>query len=360
MIDKNITSPKILIINPFGIGDVLFTTPLISNLKNHWPDCWIGYLANRRTAVFLSGYPKVDRVFVYERDAFLETYHRSKGAFIREMNQFAQTLRQERFDCVIDLSLNSSFNFLTWFLGIKKRIGFNYKNRSYFLTTKIALKGYEGRHVVEYYLSLLEPLGLTIRTRQLELPVKKEEEGWADAVLAQSGISSKRLLVGLIPGGGASWGKDATYKRWPAEKYAKLADKIVEKFSATIILMGDSNEEELCHRVAGLMTGPSIQFCGKTTIGQCAALLKRCQLNVVNDGGPLHIAVAVGAKTISIFGPVDDQVYGPYPLDQHLVVKNDIACRPCYRRFRMARCSHHNCLTNINVEDVFRKVEQLL
>jgi ADP-heptose:LPS heptosyltransferase len=81
---------------------------------------------------------------------------------------------------------------------------------------------------------------------------------------------------------------------------------------------------------------------------------------IVNDGGPLHVAVAAGVQTVSIFGPVDENVYGPYPIGSHIVIKKEIACRPCYQRFRKAVCGHISCLSQITVEDVLERIEGVL
>jgi ADP-heptose:LPS heptosyltransferase len=227
------------------------------------------------------------------------------------------------------------------------------------LTKKISLEAYEGKHVLDYYLELLENINFRIHHRHLEIFTSAEDETWVSHALLARGIQSTDCVVGIVPGGGASWGKDAVYKRWPAEKFALLCDKIIEKFSAKIILMGDQNESELCQYIKSSVTREVFDFSGTLTIGKLAAVLKRCKLAVVNDGGPLHIAVACGIKTISIFGPVDERTYGPYPSMGHFVVSRDLACRPCYRRFRLAECEHHQCL-NISLRDVFEKVEKIL
>jgi len=352
---------KVLIINIFGIGDVLFTTPLISNLKANYPDLYIGYLCNRRTATILERNPKVDRTFIYERDEFNEVCQRSKIAFLKKFRQFLKEIKREQFDLVLDVSLSGMISFLTWWVGIKRRVGFDYRNRSVFLNKKIPLEGYENKHVVEYYLELLEELGLTAKEKDLELTLNQRDEQWAEAFIVSNNVlSSKNPVIGLVPGGGASWGKDTSYKRWSAEKYAKLADKLIENFSAAIILMGDKSELELCARVSEAMSHRPVMVCGETTISQFAALARKCSLMIVNDGGPLHISVAAGARTVSIFGPVDEHVYGPYPQGNHIVVKKDLACRPCYRRFRKASCEHVSCLNQLTVEEVFKKIEEVV
>ncbi len=348
---------KVLIVNIFGIGDVLFTTPLISQLKAGIPGVYIGYLANPRTAPLLSANPRIDKVFVYDRDAETQLYRRSKIQFLKKLRDDLREIKSEQFDLVIDLSLNSSTSFLMWAAGIKKRMGFNYRNRSPLLTHKIELEGYHDKHVAEYYQMFLEQLGITPKTLPLEIHVGEQDERWAKDILAKNDLEPSRV-IGMVPGGGASWGKEAVYKRWSAENYSKLADKIIEKFSSAIILMGDPREKDLCAQVAKGMRHKAIQLAGQTSIQQLAALCRQCRFVVLNDGGPLHIAVAAGAKTVSIFGPVNENVYGPYPRNGHIVITKTIACRPCYRRFRKAGCDHISCLTLLTVDEVFERIQE--
>jgi len=350
-------SKKILIINIFGIGDVLFTTPLISNLKRHWPKCSIGYIANARTVTLLKNNPQVDKVFIYDRDDYQAVYKKSKWQFWLKMQKAIQQIREEQYDLVIDLSLNSSASFLMRLIGIKERVGFNYRQRSPFLTHPLYLSGYEGRHVVEYYLDILRILKVPVVDHAFKIYPDERDEQWVEELCERFYLLPEDFTVAVVPGGGQSWGKDASFKRWPAEKYAQLADKMIEKFSAKIILMGNHSEIDVCSHVSRRMRGSSYDLSDQTTLHQMAAFLKRCKLAIVNDGGPLHIAVAAGVKTVSIFGPVDEQVYGPYPKGNHIVISKDIACRPCYRNFRMASCEHHHCINSLELDEVLRKVE---
>lgn len=361
MLLKTNPPKRVLIINIFGIGDVLFTTPVISNLKESYPDLYIGYVCNSRTAAILQSNPKIDKVIIYDSDDFKEASQKSKMIVFRKLGGFLREIKKERFDTSIDVSLSDFTGWVTWMAGIKRRVGFKYKSRGFFLNQKLMLKGYEDKHVVEYYLNLLESVGIKIDKKNLELNIDQTDRDWADQFLAKNiAQSNRKLAIGLVPGGGASWGKDAHYKRWELEKYAKLADKLIEKFSAPIILMGDKSELDLCGKVSKAMVHPSAMACGETTISQFAALARKCSLMIVNDGGPLHIAVAAGARTASIFGPVDERVYGPYPLGNHIVIKKDLACQPCYRRFRRASCEHISCLSQLTVEEVFEKIKEAL
>jgi len=343
---------KILIINPYGVGDVLFTTPVISNLRLGLPQASIAYLANRRTADFFKSNPDIAQVFVYERDEFVGNYQKYLELF--------NSIKQQKFDVVFDFSLNSSFGFLSFACGIKKRVGFDYRKRGRFLTDRVPLLGFEEKHVVEYYLDLLRLMEIPVVTKQMKLDAPSKDIQWAQEWLNRHKVDPAKPLIAVLPGGGASWGVAAGHKRWPASKYAHLMDKIVENFDAAIILLGDSKEEELCREVVSLAHFPLHFAVGETSLLELAALLMRCQGAILNDGGPLHVAVAAGVKTVSIFGPVDPHVYGPYPASGHTVVQKALPCQPCYRRFRMARCGHINCLNELSVEEVYRKVQNIL
>ena len=350
---------KILFINTFGIGDVLFTTPLVEELRRNPAVTCIGYLANRRTAPLLQQNSRIDKVFIYERDEFLALYRRSKWKYMQEGFGLLNEIRREKFDLAVDCSLGT-MSHLAGLAGIPVRVGYNYKHRGFWLTHKLPFKGYEDKHIVEYYADLLRAVGVDARPRALELAVPDADGRWAEEWLKEKNLNRGKPLIAVVPGGGASWGKNAALKRWPAESYAQLVDKIIAQTSADIILMGDKNDRELCLEAARLARASCLVAAGETTLFQFAALLKHCALAVLNDGGPLHIAVAVGVRTVSIFGPVDERVYGPFPAGNNRVVKKNLPCQPCYRRFRMSACSHLSCLNKLSVEDVFAQVERAL
>lgn len=165
--------------------------------------------------------------------------------------------------------------------------------------------------------------------------------------------------MGIIPGG-ASWGRKSCLKHWPTQEFARVADKLAQDYGAKIVIFSSEKERRDAEGVVNYMHLPAINLAGKTNLRQLMALIQRCNLLVANDGGALHIAVASGVKTVSLFGPVDERVYGPYPQSrEHIVVKKDLSCRPCYRRFRVPECKYQRrCLTAISAEEVFREAER--
>lgn len=353
---------KILIINPFGIGDVLFTTPIIHTIKDALPGIKIGYLCNRRTAPILENNPYIDSIFVYERDEFEAVRKRSYFSWIKKIIVYLNQIKKERFDVALDFSLNTQYGFFSWYAGIKHRIGYDFRRRGRFLTKKIKLSGYRREHIVEYYAELLRYLGLDLGYKKLELYLKQEDVKQAERILCEKLKDPSHLLVGIVPGAGMSWGKDAHLKRWPPENFAKLADKIIENYRAMIIIMGDFSEKEIAKRFLEEMNYAAVDLTGETSLGVFAALLSKTKLVITNDGGPLHMAVALGINTVSIFGPVDEVVYGPYPGSiNDIVIKRDIDCRPCYQKFRLPDCfRNRECINSISVDEVFAAVRRLL
>ncbi|MDO8536100.1 MAG: glycosyltransferase family 9 protein [Candidatus Omnitrophota bacterium] len=353
---------RILITNSFGIGDVIFSTPLVEILKKRYPDSFIAYLCNKRAYEVLRSDPNIDKMFAYEKDEYRDVWKKSRLACFRKISEFMGVIKKEHFDIAIDLSLGYQCSLFLMFAGIKKRIGFNYRNRGRFLTDKIDIDAFSDKHVIEYYLDILKLLkidhgGYPLKTR---VYLTDSDSLWADEFLKVHGVGPDDRLVGIIPGCGASWGMDARYRRWDRENFAKVADQVIERYGVKVLLLGDPKEVDLCDNIQGAMKHEAISSCGKTSLRNFLGLLNRCALVVTNDGGPLHMAVGLGVKTVSIFGPVDEKIYGPYPPGpNHIVVSNfDMPCRPCYRKFKYTPCEDKLCLKLIGVEDVLLAVEK--
>ena len=373
---------KYLIINPFGIGDVLFTTPVIRAIKNHYFDSFIGYWSNERVGELLKDNSKIDKIFALSRGDIKRIYKKSPLKSLVALFGLINEIRKEKFDVAFDFSLDSRYGLWSKLAGIKKRIGFDYKGRGRFLTDKIKLTGYSDRHVVEHNLDLLKFIDLQCSpglSLGYKLDVSDEVSARAKKILAEHGVVATDLLIGVAPGGGASWGKDAIYKQWPAERFADVSNRATKELNAKVVLLGSAEEKPITDIVwipafAGMtrsgndnepnqaMTPTIVNLTGKLSLKELAAVISELKLLICNDGGPLHMAVALGVKTVSMFGPVDDKVYGPYsPSEKHVVIKKDLPCRPCYKDFRFIGCSNNRkCLGDITIDEVYEKVRGLL
>ena len=354
---------RFLIVNPFGIGDVLFTTPVIRAIKENYPDSFICYWCNERVKDVLKDNPNIDKIFALSRGDLKKIYRRSIWQGFNKFINLVNGIRNERFDTLFDFSLDHRYSLIAKIAGIKKRIGFNYKGRGRFLTDKIDTGGYSDKHIVEYYLDLIKPDGIKPKNFNLELVLSQDCRIKSKEILKGSGIGGNDLIIGIAPGGGESWGKDAYLKHWPAINFGELADRIINEFKAKIIILGDESERPIADAIINSMHNKPVDLAGRLSLKELSAVINHLHIFIANDGGPLHIAVALGKKTISFFGPVDPKVYGPYPPDEirHIVLRRNLECSPCYIKFHLSDCKkNRECLETIDVDSAFNAVNKLL
>ncbi len=352
---------KILVANPFGIGDVLFTTPVISSIKSRYPDAEIAYLCNRRVAPLLEQDPRLYKIFVYEKDELRGAWQKSRCMCLKEVHHLLAEIKHERFNCVLDFSLAGEFGFFFWLAGIKNRVGFDYKKRSTFLNKKISLKAFRDKHVIEYYSDLLKLINIEPKEKHIKVFISKSEEKQARALLESAGISTKNKIIAVIPGGGASWGKHSYRKNYPADKFAAVADELIKECNAQVIMLGDKKEEAILDKVKDKMKQKPSLIKADFALREFMAVLSQCDLVLCNDGGPLHITVGLGIATVSIFGPVDETVYGPYPSDKkHIVIKASLDCRPCYKNFKLPECKTVRCLQDLSRDEILKACKKQL
>ena len=354
---------RIVIVNPFGIGDVLFTTPLVRAVRRAFPRAYLAYLCNRRTEEIVRRNPHLDAFFVYEKDEWLATWRRNRLAGLRDLAALAWRLRRQRFDMVIDLSLGERYSFLFALLRVPRRIGFDFRRRGRFLTHRVPLAGYDHQHVIEYYAELLGQLGIRLRDGAMELVPVEEDERFVEARLRQLAGGAPRRLIGVIPAGGVSWGLQADFRRWPEAGFVHVAKALSERHGAMILIFGEPRDHATCAEMAQAVGLSAVDLSGQTTLGQFVSFVARCDLVISNDGGPIHIAASQSVHTVSIFGPVDPRVYGPYPLDgrHRIVARDDLRCRPCYHRFKLPPCPYERaCLTELEPADVLAVCEEAL
>jgi ADP-heptose:LPS heptosyltransferase len=207
----------------------------------------------------------------------------------------------------------------------------------------------------------LDLIGVPREIKKTRIVPDASLETWADDYLFSRNRAAKKF-VAVIPGGGASWGEQASRKRWYAEGFIEAADAISAR-GFDVLVLGDASEKALCGYVASGMKKPPAAVENGLSLKRYISLLSRAGLVLCNDGGPLHIAVALGVKTVSVFGPVDERVYGPYPLTgDHRVIKAEgLACRPCYDRFKLPECEFDaRCITDVSPHRVAEACVEVL
>jgi heptosyltransferase II len=335
------TEPKrILIFNVNWLGDVLFSTAAIRNIRYNFPQSFIACAIPPRCYAMLKGNPHLDEIIIFdERD-------RHKG--ILEKMKFVSALKEKKFDMVFLLHRSLTRALIARLAGIKETIGYHTKKRGFLLTKKILLPPANSMHRIDYYLTIIEKSGLKVEDRYPELHFSDEEEEGAKRFLTRQGIEKKDFLVAINPGG--NWKS----KRWPTQHWAALADQLIGEIKAKVIITGSPQDKALAEEIRLAMRQRPLITCGALNLRQFGALCKRLDLFITADTGPLHIAAASGAKQIiALFGPTSPAITGPVPLRNTIILQKHSGCAvPCYE----VTCKDNRCMKLITPEDVIEKV----
>jgi len=273
---------RILIFNVNWLGDVLFSTATIRNIRRNFPDSFIACIIPSRCYPVLKGNPHLDEIIIFDEN------DRHKG--IMNKLKFVKFLKSKNFDIVFLLHRSFSRTLMCRLADIPKRIGYHTKKRAFLLTQKIMPPQRDTLHRIDYYLNLIEKAGLKLEDRYTEFFISEEEKNFIDRFLRNNGINKEDILVGLNPGG--NW----LPKRWPVHNWVRLADKIIRDFGFKVIITGSASDVALAREIKSSMIEKPILAVALLNIKQLGALCKRLDLFITADTGPLHIANAVGAR----------------------------------------------------------------
>ncbi|MBI3996801.1 MAG: glycosyltransferase family 9 protein [Candidatus Omnitrophica bacterium] len=177
-----------------------------------------------------------------------------------------------------------------------------------------------------------------------------KDHAHADTLWRRWGFDQRHCLVIIAPGARSH------IKRWTAEGFARVADRLIAELRARVLLSGEPDEESVIQEVIGLMHERAHSAVGLTTIRQLGVLMQRAALVITNDSASLHLASAVQTPTVALFGPTDDAKYGP-TAPQAQVIRRRLFCAPC----EQALCRfNHECMRFIGAEEVYQAARQLL
>jgi heptosyltransferase II len=335
---------RILIFNVNWLGDVLFSTATIRNIRRNFPDSFIGCIIPSRCYPILKGNPNLDEIIIFDD----KDRHRSVLAQL----SFARFLKSKRFDTVFLLHRSFTRALICRLAGIAQRIGYRTAKRAFLLTKKISPPKKDTLHRIDYYLNIIEKAGLKVEDRYLEFFIGDEDINLADRFLEKNLVDKNAFLVVINPG--ANWFP----KRWLKEYWVELIDTLIAEFKAKVIITGAPNDLPLVLSIKEKMKEKPIIGCGIFNIKQLGAVISKADLFITADTGPLHIANASGIKKIiALFGPTSPLLTGPYPNKNVIILQKDIGCKiPCYQ----VRCKDNRCMKAITPEDVIEQVKLLV
>jgi len=328
---------KILVIKFGGMGDILLTTPVLPNLKAYFPDSEIYFLTVRHSRDILIDNPYITRAFTYDAS------EDKSWCLIKN-------IRQQKYDLVIDLFGNPRTALITFMSGAKYRFGFNFRGRNYAYNLKARGRGGEV-HNVEFNLDSLRALEIPIISKKLYLPINVVHEEFADEFFKANDLYSKKV-IGISKTGG--WES----KRYKIDDYIKLMDMLNEIYDVNFVLFwGNEKEKENCEKIKNSVKKQNAFLIPDSPIRYLAAIIKKCDIVIGNDSGPLHVAVSMEVPTLGIYGPTNPMLQGPFGENNLSVVNENIDCLYC----NLLNCNIGNiCMTELSKDTIIDKVKELV
>ncbi len=342
-------SHTVAVFLPNWIGDVVMATPTLRNLRQHYgPNTKMLGIARPYVQQVLTGSSWLDKMVWY--------HPKSKD---RKLNSTSvvQQLRDNQVDEVVMLTNSFRSAWIAWRANARERIGYARYFRKSLLTLPLDPPKHQGKFepisAVDYYLQLLNSMGVKIHSRQPELYTTAQGENAADRVWENFGWETYNSVIGLNTGGayGAA-------KHWPNQHSSQLALRLVERGHRVLIMCGPK-EVDVAREIEDLARHPNVRSMADQDLSLEAskACLRRCNLLVTTDSGPRHIAAAFDVPTVTLFGPIDpawSYNYASAAIDMY----DRLDCSPCGKR--VCPLGHHQCMNDLTPDRVLHAVNQLL
>ena len=337
---------RILIVKPSSLGDVIHALPVAVALKEAFPAAKVDWVVSRAYAELVAAQPCVDDVLLFDRGRWGgRGFWRNR----REWWDLVGALRSANYDVAIDLQGLARSALLTRASGAAVRLGLATAREFGRVGYTVTVSPRDpNAHAVERYLQVLRALGVAPPGEpRFALSIAEEARQRVEAELARELVTESILCVAP----GARW----ETKRWPVERFAEAAARLAEEAGVRVIVVGTEEDRPLAQGICSRVGEQALDWTGRTSLVELAALLHRSALLLTNDSGPMHLAAALGTPVVAVFGPTNPSRTGPYS-DRAVVVRSAVPCAPCYQR----RCDRPVCLEEVGVEDVVGEARALL
>ena len=342
---------KILIVKLSAIGDVIHTLPALCALRRHWPTAQIDWVVEEAAADLVAGHPDLDRVIVSRRKAWMRDLadRARRPGGLAEIKRFFSELRSPRYDLILDFQALLKSAMVVALARGRRKVGFGrgleHMEHSYHVLSERIQPPSMEVHALTRNLMMVQALGVPVAEVSYRLPVTEADRAAVGEMLKKSGADDARPLIAINPV--AQW----PTKLWPEERFALLADRLLERDDVSVVFTGGSGDRPVVDRIIGAMKRPALDLSGRTSLKQLAALYQRSRLVVSTDTGPMHLAAAVGTPVVALFGPTAPWRTGPFG-PGHQILRAPAPCAPCFKR----SCNVGGCMDRISVDRVLAAV----
>jgi len=329
---------SVFVVSLKRIGDAVLSIPAFRAIKESIPQSLVTVYADPYIQDILERIPDIDAIIPYKK----------KSSFLKKARQ-VRKLTYNSFDLAVDLTCDYTLEGALWTLlsGARYRVGYDTRKRGFLFNQPLKHES-EGAHIIDEILAIVQSIGLETRDKSLSLTASRDAEETIKKLLRDKGAKSGEMLIGIHPGG------YYITQRWLPERFAEVADRLIQKHKARIILMGGPKEEKLIEEIKASMTRPPITAIDQS-LGNLLALIQACRLLICNNSGPLHMATAVGTATVSTMGPTIPERWRPQG-DEHQVIRKELPCMPCNEGY--CRLKTLDCMKSITVEDMLEAAER--
>ena len=351
---------RILVIRPDHIGDVLLVTPALRLLRQAFPESEIAALVGPWSEAVLARNPHLDRIETCRFPGFERGQRRQGVRAYQQLWQEARRLRGEGYQVALNLRPDFWWGAaLAAFAGIPYVWGFNVPECAPFLTHAQPVRHAEHQAAANLRLTRgIAALGAEVEDvgAHLQFDYTPDDEQRAESLLRNAAIPATATIVALHPGSGAA------IKNWAAAGWHAVGAALAEDSSVYFLVTAGPTERALAQAVAAGLPPDRTVLAGETSLGVLAALYARCALVMGPDSGPLHLAVAVGTPSVTLYGASDPVRFGPWgPAERQRTVVSTIPCRHCgYLALSTAALPRHPCMQFIEPAAVTAVAQELL
>ncbi|MBN1344101.1 MAG: glycosyltransferase family 9 protein [Phycisphaerae bacterium] len=324
-------------------------TPALRALRRTFADARISLMMKPYVRDIVAGGNWADEIVFWRGGKSRRDRQRS---FLGQVGE----LRRRKFDLAVLLTNSFRSALLATLIKAERRVGYDRDGRGMLLTDRLVAHRVNGKFVpvsmLRYYGALVDYLGCRPDCAKIELFTEPADEEAVDRLYAQHRINPDRPVI--VVNSGAAFG---SAKCWPPERFAAVADRLVEEFDAQIVVPCGPKELEIIQAIRHEMRHAAV-FLDDPIIPlrHLKALVRRADLLLTNDTGPRHFACAFGKPLVTVFGPTDPAwTETDYALERKLIAPVD--CGPCMKR----RCAtDHRCMTRVTTDAVFAACAELL
>ena len=338
---------EFLILKPSSLGDIIHAFPAVNALLREYPDSVADWLIQPAFAELTAYLPGIRHNILFQRKKLGKL-----ASFPGEFRSLRRAIRTNKYDAVIDLQ------------GLIRSAAIGRLAKSKIFAGSDAPKEWLAKTAYNRFLHApadrhaLERNNLMIadflQKTDLDFSFKMEKvQPFADnaeKILKDAGLKPDQKFAAVAPG--ARW----ITKQWPPDFFAEAVRKIsADHPELHFLLLGTADDSPAADQIAAKANVPCTNLCGKTSLGSLVEVIRKTELFLCNDSGPMHIAAALDVPVLAMFGPTSPVLTGPYS-PKSKVLQPALPCTMCFKR----QCANCTCHTAINTEDVKSAAEQLL